>query len=119
MTVGENIKKIRKEKGLTQKELGKLCGMSEAQIGQYENGLRNPKMETLEKIANALDISYFELLDISETTKESNIQKITLNVEITNIIIKETKKAEKLIELLKEAKSLADDLASIDFEIHV
>ncbi|WP_270588766.1 helix-turn-helix domain-containing protein [Faecalibacillus intestinalis] len=118
MTVGENIKKIRKEKGLTQKELGKLCGMSEAQIGQYENGLRNPKMETLEKIANALDISYFELLDISETTKESNIQKITLNVEIKNID-EETKKAEKLIELLKEAKSLADDLASIDFEIHV
>lgn len=92
--------------------------MSEAQIGQYENGLRNPKMETLEKIANALDISYFELLDISETTKESNIQKITLNVEIKNID-EETKKAEKLIELLKEAKSLADDLASIDFEIHV
>ena len=118
MTVGENLKKIRKEKGLTQKELGKLCGMSEAQIGQYENGLRNPKMETLEKIANALDISYFELLDISETTKESNIQKITLNVEIKNID-EETKKAEKLIELLKEAKSLADDLASIDFEIHV
>ena len=118
MTVGENIKKIRKEKGLTQKELGKLCGMSEAQIGQYENGLRNPKMETLEKIANALDISYFELLDISETTKESNIQKITLNVEIKNID-EETKKAEKLIELLKESKSLADDLASIDFEIHV
>ena len=118
MTVGENIKKIRKEKGLTQKELGKLCGMSEAQIGQYENGLRNPKMETLEKIANALDISYFELFDISETTKESNIQKITLNVEIKNID-EETKKAEKLIELLKEAKSLADDLASIDFEIHV
>ena len=60
-------------------------------------------METLEKIANALDISYFELLDISETTKESNIQKITLNVEIKNID-EETKKAEKLIELLKEAK---------------
>ena len=118
MTVGENIRKIRKEKKLTQKELGKLCGMSEAQIGQYENGLRNPKMETLEKIANALDISYFELLDISETTKESNIQKITLNVEIKNID-EETKKAEKLIELLKEAKSLADDLASIDFESHV
>ena len=54
MAIGENIRKIRKEKKLTQKELGKLCGMSEAQIGQYENGLRNPKMETLKKIAKAL-----------------------------------------------------------------
>lgn len=118
MTVGENIKKIRKEKKISQKQLGVLCGMSESQIGQYENGYRSPKFETVLKIANALDISYFELLDISETTKESNIQKITLNVEIKNID-EETKKAEKLIELLKEAKSLADDLASIDFEIHV
>lgn len=118
MTVGENIRKIRKEKKLTQKELGKLCGMSEAQIRHYELNYKKPKIETLQKIATALDISYFELLDISETTKESNIQKITLNVEIKNID-EETKKAEKLIELLKEAKSLADDLASIDFEIHV
>lgn len=118
MTVGENIKKIRKEKKISQKQLGVLCGMSEAQIGQYENGYRSPKFETVLKIANALEVSINELLDISETTKESNIQKITLNVEIKNID-EETKKAEKLIELLKEAKSLADDLASIDFEIHV
>lgn len=109
MTVGENIKKIREKKGMTQKELADKCNIIYQTIGKYE---------TLQKIATALDISYFELLDISETTKESNIQKITLNVEIKNID-EETKKAEKLIELLKEAKSLADDLASIDFEIHV
>ena len=63
MAIGENIRKIRKEKKLTQKELGKLCGMSEAQIGQYENGLRNPKMETLKKIAKALKVSSFDLID--------------------------------------------------------
>lgn len=53
---------------------------------------------------------------MSKSSKTSNKQKITLNVEIKNIN-EETKKAEKLIELLKEAKSLADDLASIDFVI--
>lgn len=57
-TIGKSIKKIRKEKGLTQKELGKLCNMSEAQIGQYENGIRTPKFETLQKIAKALEVSY-------------------------------------------------------------
>ena len=118
MTIGENIKKIRKEKGLMQKELGVLCGMSESQIGAYENGYRSPKLETIKKIANALDISFSELLDMCKSSETSNNQKITLNVEIKNID-EETKKAEKLIELLKEAKSLADDLASIDFEIYV
>lgn len=53
---------------------------------------------------------------MSKSSKTSNKQKITLNVEIKNIN-EETKKAEKLIELLKEAKSLTDDLASIDFVI--
>ena len=55
---------------------------------------------------------------MSESSETSNIQNIALNIEIKNID-EEIKKAEKLIELLKEAKSLADDLASIDFEIHL
>lgn len=118
MTVGENIKKIRKEKGLTQKELADKCNIIYQTIGKYERNLLNPKYETLEKIANALDISYFELLDMCKSSETSNNQKITLDVEIRNID-EEIKKAEKLIELLKEAKSLADDLASIDFKIHV
>lgn len=117
MTVGDNIRKVRKKRELTQKELAKLLNVSEPMVSQYESK-ETLKLETIKKVANALNISYFELLDISETTKESNIQKITLNVEIKNID-EETKKAEKLIELLKEAKSLVDDLASIDFEIHV
>ncbi|MGN0348584.1 MAG: helix-turn-helix domain-containing protein [Roseburia sp.] len=57
MTVGENIKRIRKEKGLTQKKLGELCGINEVQIRRYELGGKNsnPKIETLKRIADALD----------------------------------------------------------------
>lgn len=62
MTVGENIRAMRKEHGLTQKELGKLSGINEVQIRQYELGKANPKIETLEKIANALSISVMSLL---------------------------------------------------------
>ncbi len=63
MTIPENLKHIRKEKGLTQKKLGELCGMSEVMIRQYELGYRKPKFETLEKIAKALDC---EVSDIDE-----------------------------------------------------
>lgn len=117
MTIGENIKKIRKEKGLTQKELAKLLNVSEPMVSQYESK-ETLKLETIKKIAAALGISFSELLDMDKPSGTSSNQKITLNVEIKNIN-EETKKAEKLIELLNEAKSLADDLASIDFEIHV
>lgn len=62
MTVGENIKRIRKEKGITQKELGeRLGGISQQQIGQWENGDKNPKFETIMKLASALGCSVREL----------------------------------------------------------
>lgn len=117
MTVGDNIRKVRKKRGLTQKELAKLLNVSEPMVSQYESK-ETLKLETIKKVANALNISYFELLDMCKSSETSNNQKITLDVEIRNID-EEIKKAEKLIELLKEAKSLADDLASIDFKIHV
>lgn len=62
MTVGENIKRLRKERGLTQKNLGELCGIAEPNIRKYENGKQNPKLETVEKIATALGVTAFELM---------------------------------------------------------
>lgn len=46
MTVAENIKIIRKEKGLTQKQLAELIGVSERSIQQFEYGQITPKYET-------------------------------------------------------------------------
>lgn len=63
MTVGENIRRLRKEKGLTQKQLGELCGINEANIRKYELGGANPKLETLQKIATALNAHAFDFLD--------------------------------------------------------
>lgn len=65
MTIGENIKRIRKEKGLTQKTLGELCGINEANIRKYENNKQNPKLETARKIATALDVDVWELIEFN------------------------------------------------------
>lgn len=53
---GDKIRKLRKEKGLTQKQLGELCGIADSNIRKYESGKQNPKLETLQKIAKALDV---------------------------------------------------------------
>lgn len=65
MTVGENIKHLRKEKKLTQKKLGELCQpkISESTIRKYELGILNPKIETIDKIAKALNVPRNDLLD--------------------------------------------------------
>lgn len=58
---GKKIKAIRKSKKLTQKQLGDKLNVSEAMISQYERGLRNAKLETLQKIASALDVSVSDI----------------------------------------------------------
>lgn len=61
MSVGRNIRRARKAAGLSQKQLGTILGVSGSMIGQYENGLRNPKAETIVKIAAALNTNPAEL----------------------------------------------------------
>ncbi len=68
MTVGERIRIARKEKGLTQKALGEACGIAEPTIRRYELGKLNPKFETLGKIASALGVDIYSLLDFDSAS---------------------------------------------------
>ncbi|TCS77099.1 helix-turn-helix protein [Muricomes intestini] len=63
MNTGERIKQARKQAKLSQGQLGKRVGISQQQIAQYENRVRNPKIETLKKIANALNVTPAEFLE--------------------------------------------------------
>lgn len=61
--------------GLTQKELGKRCGINEANIRKYESGRQNPKYETLQKIAIALEIPvFFFIFKGFQTTPNENFK---------------------------------------------
>lgn len=64
MTIGKQIRTIRKHLGLTQKELGKLSDTSETTIKQYEAGKRQPRIEQLQKIAYALGGSISDIFII-------------------------------------------------------
>lgn len=66
MTTGELIREARKKKGLTQRELGELLGMSDVGVAQWEKGLRNPRLEIRQRIAKALDIDVTALMSDSE-----------------------------------------------------
>lgn len=63
MTIGENIKRIRKEKNLTQKKLGEMCGIAEPTIRKYESNKLNPKIETIDKIASALGVNIVDIME--------------------------------------------------------
>lgn len=68
----ENIKEIRRRKGLTQTQLADLIGVQRAVISKYESGMVEPPIKTLQKIANALGISTYALLDVEEPQKPNH-----------------------------------------------
>ena len=63
MNYGDSIKNARKKAGLTQKELAEKAGLAEITIRQYETNKREPRSESLKKIATALEIPLSALLD--------------------------------------------------------
>ncbi len=53
--IGEAIKRTRKERKLTQQELGEIVGVKKAQISKIENGLKNVTINTIIRVFKALD----------------------------------------------------------------
>jgi transcriptional regulator with XRE-family HTH domain len=57
MTLADNIKKLREDKGLMQKEVAAQIGLKPAHYNKIENGLVEPSIETLDKLAALYGIS--------------------------------------------------------------
>jgi len=80
----EIIRKIRKERGLTQKELADLTDLNEVTIRRYELGERRPKIDNLIKIAKAIEVEVKDLLGEREVPIKSKIIR-TRNATQTSI----------------------------------
>jgi len=61
MKIGERIQKVRKIKGMTQRELGLEMGFpymsADVRIAQYENSMRIPKQDTIDRIGKILQVN--------------------------------------------------------------
>lgn len=60
--LGQNLKKIREEKNISQGDICRATGFDRGYISRVESGLKNPTLLNLEKIAKALNIKLDELL---------------------------------------------------------
>ncbi len=56
--IGAQIAEIRKQKGLTQEELGDRAGLSRVSIGKIERGISEPTISNLSQIAEVLDCQF-------------------------------------------------------------
>lgn len=57
------LERLRKERGLTQVQLANRLGITQGTFALYETGKRNPKIETVKKIAKALNVGWSMLCD--------------------------------------------------------
>lgn len=60
--VGENVRKARLKRGLTQERFAEKSGFSQQYLSSLENGRRNPSIVTVYELATALGVSHLELL---------------------------------------------------------
>lgn len=67
--LGERIRALRLESGLNQDELAHRAGLHRSHIGLVENGLRDPQLATIYRIAAAFRLTPAQLLDIPQESQ--------------------------------------------------
>lgn len=91
MTTGQLIKAARKKKKMTQAELAEKLNISYVGVSQWENGIRNPKYDTIRKIADALGVDWSELVPSEDRVRMlidatiENIDEIANNGGMTKV----------------------------------
>ena len=89
----DNIKKARLKVGLTQSEVAEKLGVAQAQYARWENGGRNPKDETVEKLADIFGTS-FEILK----GRDDGLEDIVSLLKRYNLSDKQKEEIKYLIE---------------------
>lgn len=98
--LGKRIKELRKKNNLTQDSLAEQAGLSGKHLGEIERGKVNVGVQSLEKIATALEIELPELLRCEHEGDEA-ILRVDLIHHIENCPADELKLAYRLIKALR------------------
>lgn len=101
---GDNLRKIRKEKGMTQDEFAALLGTSKQVVSRYENGQRSPKVSVVSEYAEKLGVPIVEL-----TGDVGNYLHLTFDAAFGS----DTPAAKKLREIGKALSPSEDELVTI------
>lgn len=100
---GKLITELRKEKGMTQKQLADALNVTDKAVSKWERGLSFPDISMLEPISEVLGISIMEILagerkDESDTiSREEALEIVNASVELSDEEIRHKKERSRLI----------------------
>lgn len=77
--IGERIKHARQIEGMSQETLARAIGSTKSTISKYELGHREPSLDTIQRIADALRIEFFDL--IVPTGDQASVDGLLTEVE--------------------------------------
>ena len=78
MPIGNNIKRLRAESGLTQDRLGELVGVTGKAVCSWELGLKTPRMPVIERLADLFGVSKTEIIEDAKSTPVSPITRVPI-----------------------------------------
>ena len=114
MDIAANIKRIRKLKNLSQKQIAMEIGIAQAQYSVIESGKTIPTVPTLQKIARALEVSITEFfLDPDKQNDEINLSILEKVKLIDTLDEGEKKNLLGIIDMAIAKKKLKDNLSSL------
>ncbi|MEK4061585.1 MULTISPECIES: helix-turn-helix domain-containing protein [Paenibacillus] len=95
--IGAIVRKLRTEKSLTQQEIADEIGSSFSFVGRVERGESNITIETIIKISTALNIEFFELMNLGSKQESEDIMAIH-----ALLLKRSAKEQKKALNILKE-----------------
>lgn len=111
----DNINSIRKEKGITTKMIAERADLPLETIQRILDGTtENPRLDTMKRIADALEVELWELFFTGDKSFVS-MQKelISLRTERDNLVVENAVQKDKIDTLKDKVESLKDDLISV------
>lgn len=103
-TVGQRIKRLREERGVSMSALAWRAGISLPRLSNYESGKREPNLQGLSAIADALEVSLDEFRVVPDYSKEPTMEEVkrTFRAEAWANMTDEERKA--AVELTKKLR---------------
>jgi transcriptional regulator with XRE-family HTH domain len=111
--IASNIRRLREVKRMSQKEVSVSSGVPQGQYSRIENGLVEPAVSTLEKLAKVFEVSiteFFRSDDVNEPVNIPLLEKIKL---IDSLGDEEKQALFKMIDLAISNKRMKDNLQSL------
>ena len=94
--LGERLRSLRKEAGLTQEELAERAELSFKYYAEVERGLRNPSLRSMEKIANALGVGMDDLFRFKSSHKLTEDEERIIAI-VTRVLAEGSKKQKRQV----------------------